>query len=388
MGEDRLESSATTVERADGEASLAPAARGDAINVFVHLARNKDAEEWRAARGSGKLVGFNDNTPYGYGRAEQMGCRIAFSRSDREGLAGKFARFAARAIAGFDLVHAMRQRKAMAQADIVWTHTESQYLAVAAVLLATGARTKLLGQTVWLIDRWPSLGPLRRAFYRRLVRRVDVLTFHSPANLAIAARLFPDKQTILVRYGIATDVRIEPRKRPAAPIHVLAIGNDRDRDWPTLIAAVRDQPDVSLLILSGAVSPRLAKGARNVEIRGARTQAELMQSFEQATLVCVPLRANLHASGITVLQEAALAGVPIVATDAGGLDAYFPRDEVRYAPVGDVEALRQAILSTAANPADACAQARRAQRRMVEGALGAEAYIRAHVELSREVLSR
>jgi len=388
MGEDRSESSATTMERTDGAADVAVGVRGDAISVFIHLARNKDAEEWRAAKRGGKLIGFNDDTPYGYGRAEQMGCRVAFSRSEREGIAGKLVRFAVRAVMGFDLVHALRQRRALSQAEIVWTHTESQYLAVAAVLLATGAKTKLLGQTVWLIDRWPSFGPLRRALYRRLVRRVDVLTFHSPANLALAARLFPDSRTTLVRYGIATDVRIEPRQRRAAPIRILAVGNDRDRDWPTLIAAVRDRPDMSLLILSGAVSPRLAKGARNIEIRRARTQAELMRGFEEATLVCVPLRDNLHASGITVVQEAALAGAPIVATDAGGLEAYFPRDEVCYAPVGDVEALRQAILSTAANPAEACAQARRAQMRMVDGRLGAEAYVRAHVALSREILNR
>jgi glycosyltransferase involved in cell wall biosynthesis len=113
-----------------------------------------------------------------------------------------------------------------------------------------------------------------------------------------------------------------------------------------------------------------------------------MRSFDEATVVCVPLRPNVHASGITVIEEAALAGVPIVATDVGGLDAYFPRDEIRYAPAGDVAALRQALRATASDPAAACAQARRAQQRMVDGDLGAEAYIRAHVELSREVLRR
>ena len=353
------------------------------ISVFIHLARNKDAEEWRAARRSGKLVGFNDETPYGYGRAERMGCRIAFSRSAPEGVVGKLARFAVRALAGFDLVHALRQGAAMSEADVIWTHTESQYLAVAAALRLSGGRAKLLGQTVWLIDRWPRLDPLRRALYRRLIQRIDVLTFHSPANLAIAAQLFPNKKTVLVRYGVMSELRVEPRLRPAKPIRVLAIGNDRDRDWPTLIAAVRDQPNVSLLILSGAAP---TSGAANVEVRRARSQDELLRAFAEATLVCVPLRPNLHASGITVIQEAALAGLPIVATDAGGLDDYFPRDEIRYVAPGDVAALRQAILATAADPVGSLAQAVRAQRRMIDGRLGAEAYVRAHVELSREML--
>jgi len=358
------------------------------ISVFVHLARNKDADEWRAAKRSGKLVGFNEDTPYGYGRAEQMGCRVVFSRSAPERLPAKLVRFAVRAIAGFDFVHALRQGRRLTEADIIWTHTESQYLAVAAVLLLNGAKTKLLGQTVWMMDRWRSYDPLRRWFYRRLARRVDVLTFHSPANLAMASKLFPDQRTVLVRYGVTTDFSVAPRQRSASPIRVLAVGNDGDRDWPTLIAALRDRSDMSLLILSGALSPRLARGARNVVIRRAQTQDELLQAFAEATVVCVPLRANLHASGITVIEEAALAGVPIVATDVGGLDAYFPRDEIRYAPPGDVDALRQAILAVATNAAEACAQARRAQQRMIDGRLGADAYIRAHVELSKEVLNR
>jgi glycosyltransferase involved in cell wall biosynthesis len=155
-----------------------------------------------------------------------------------------------------------------------------------------------------------------------------------------------------------------------------------------LIAAVRNHPQVSLLIHSGSVRARFARGAANVEIRPARTHAELMRSFEQATVVCVPLRPNLHASGITVVQEAALAGVPVVATDTGGLDAYFARDEVRFVPPGDIEGLREAVLETARDAEAACARARRAQARMIEGTIGAEAYIRQHVELSREVLQR
>jgi hypothetical protein len=132
--------------------SVPPA--GGPIRVFIHLAHNKNAEEWRDAKRSGRLVGFNEETPYCYGRAERMGCQIVYSRADRERLPRKIVRLAVRAVTGFDFVHAWRMRKSLTNADIVWTHTESQYLAVAAVLMMTGARAKLLGQTVWLIDNW------------------------------------------------------------------------------------------------------------------------------------------------------------------------------------------------------------------------------------------
>jgi glycosyltransferase involved in cell wall biosynthesis len=359
-----------------------------AVRVFVHLARDKDARAWREARQSGTLVGVNDETPYGYGRAQRMGCEITFSRSEPETAASKLTRLAFRALLGFDLVHALRQRQSIPQADIVWTHTESQYLAVAALLLLSRTRTRLLGQTVWLMDRWPRLGVARRALYRRLIRRVDVLTFHSPANQATASAEFPDKAIELVRFGIPSERWLEPRPRPGRPIRVLALGNDEHRDWRTLIDAVGDQPEMSLLIRSGSLPSRRTRGAANVEIRVARTQSELSRSFAEATLVCVPLRSNLHASGVTVIQEAVLAGVPVVATDTGGLDAYFARDEVRFVPVGDVAALREALREVASEPEAACAQARRAQARMIGGHLGAEAYIRRHVELTREILEQ
>src|SRR4051812_14342371 len=118
----------------------------EGIRVFVHLARDKDIESWRAAKAAGELVGVNDDTPYGYGRAERMGCRVEFSRSAKESGAEKALRMALRLALGFDLLHAWRQREAIARADIVWTHTESQYLAVAAIARTTGVRPKLLGQ--------------------------------------------------------------------------------------------------------------------------------------------------------------------------------------------------------------------------------------------------
>ena len=102
----------------------------------------------------------------------------------------------------------------------------------------------------------------------------------------------------------------------------------------------------------------------------------------------MPLKPNRHASGITVIQEAVLAGLPVVATATGGLEGYFGADAVRYVPPGDPAALRAALLEVAADPEAARLRAERAQARMVEAEIGAEAYIRRHVDISREMLNR
>ena len=82
----------------------------------------------------GTLVGRNDATPYGYGRAVAMGCDVAFSHSGPESLGSKMTRLGLRVALGYDVLHSRRQRDAMLVSDVVWTHTESQFLAVASTL--------------------------------------------------------------------------------------------------------------------------------------------------------------------------------------------------------------------------------------------------------------
>ena len=74
--------------------SPAPASE-PAIGVFVHLAHDKDEQSWRRAWANGTLVGRNDITPYGYGRAEAMGCSVKFSHARRENIAQRVLRLGA-----------------------------------------------------------------------------------------------------------------------------------------------------------------------------------------------------------------------------------------------------------------------------------------------------
>ena len=361
------------------------------IEVFVHLARDKDVVAWREARAAGTLVGTNDETPYGYGRAERMGCRLAYSRSRPESALARLVRLGARAILGFDIVHALRQRQALLAADIVWTHTESQYLAVAAILALAGrgAKTpKLLGQSIWLFDRWSSLPSIQKWLFRRLIDHVDILTVHSVENLAVARKLFPDKRIELVPFGIPSEAMTAPVTRGSRPIRILAPGSDRHRDWDTLALALDGLEDARALILSGTAPQRIARNRPNLTIAKAASQGELVTHLAEATMVCVPLAPNLHASGITVIQEAVLAGVPVIASETGGLTGYFARDGVRYVSPGDVAALREAILALAQDPDAARQMAERAQARMAAGSPSAEAFVRQHVEISRTLIDR
>jgi len=361
------------------------------MKVHIHLAYGNGEANWSGKFDDGRLIGVNERMPYGYRHAEPMVDAMTASIDHPEGRLEKLARMGTRATLGFDLVHAWRNRAAICAADVVWTHTESQHLAISQLFrtlrLDRASRPKLLAQSVWLMDRWPRLSGARRAYFRRLVREADILTFLSPDNLALARQRFPEARSELVLFGINAAEQHPPvREAGEAQPLIVAVGNDVHRDWPTLIAAVARHPDWRLRIVSTVCPKALAAGKPNVEIAGVGDNDALKALYRQATLAIVPLLPNAHASGITVLEEAALSGIPVVASDVGGLRAYFGDDCVTYCAGSDVDALEAAIGGLLADPERRYRQAVAAQARMGPDDLSSYAYAMRHVEISRMLL--
>jgi glycosyltransferase involved in cell wall biosynthesis len=158
------------------------------------------------------------------------------------------------------------------------------------------------------------------------------------------------------------------------------------RDWPTLIQAVARHPDWRLRIVSTKCPAALAEGIANVEIAGVDNNDDLKALYRQATIAIVPLSPNAHASGITVLQEAALNGVAAIASDVGGLRDYFDADSVTYYASGDVDGLERAIGALLSDPEKRYVQAVAAQRRMGPDGLSSYAFARRHVEISQSLV--
>ena len=177
------------------------------IRVFVHLAHGFGAQRWEQRVRSGEVVGLNEHLPYGYFWAREDGCAVIYSEDKDETPPKRLLRMGVRWILGFDFIHAWRNRHGIFNADVVWTHTESQHLAILLLLLTDPKRQrpKVIAQSVWLFDRWPRFSPLRRLFYTWLLSRADVLTVHSPDNLQRARELFPRNRSELVLFGIRTD---------------------------------------------------------------------------------------------------------------------------------------------------------------------------------------
>ena len=360
------------------------------IRVYIHLGHGQGGEQWEHRYNNGTLLGINEVKPYGYHRAADWNCHVEYSVDLKE---GRFQNVVRRGLVmglGFDFVHAWRNAKRVWNADIIWTHTESQTLGLLLLfsIFPWRKRPRLIGQCVWMPDLWNQYSFLRKWLYSWLLGKVDIQTVLSPENLKVCQTLFPESRIEMIRFGIKAEKLPEVPRTIHRPIRIVAVGNDRHRDWTTVIAAFGSCDDFELRIVSTAIRSKLPARMKNVAIEKLSMNSELMDLYKWADIAVIGLRPNLHASGITVIQEAVLNGIPVICSDTGGLRAYFGENEVRYVPVGGSAEMRDAALEIALNQDLRERMTQRARARMGEGGLSSQAYVRRHVELSRELLQR
>ena len=356
--------------------------------AYVHLAYGYDALKWQKNWHNGKLLGLNEEFPYGYQYAAQLGTSVVYSKDYPEGRFQKLVRYGFRWLLGFDAFHAWYNRHEILNADVVWTHTESQSLAVLFLfLISNRTPPKIIAQSVWLIDAWPRLNRFHKMLYKKLLAKADILTFLSPLNAQEASKLFPGLRSEFVKFGINTDYEASRRApNEKAKIRVLSVGNDRHRDWQTLIDSVSGADDIEVRLVTSTYKLRTKHD--NVSVVKVNLNPELLALYEWADMLVLPLKPNLHASGITVVEEAAILGVPVICSKVGGLESYFNDSEVIYVDPFDAEQTRTAIRRLAGDAQLQEMLVANAKRRLVEGGLNSKSFVKRHVDLSRELLQK
>ncbi|TAL94181.1 MAG: glycosyltransferase [Paraburkholderia sp.] len=353
-------------------------------HVHVHLFYGADPRFYRKGEDIGCL--------YGYHHAESDEFALSYSQDARERLPMRLLRRGLKAVLGFDFIHTLRNRDEIMRSDVVWTHTEHEHLGVALLLLLNRRQKRqplLLAQSVWLLDKWPHYGALRRWAYRKLIARADVLTTLASENAALCRRYF-ERDAVHVYYGLNT--RDFPVQEPVAwqphtPVRIAAIGNDRDRDWESLISAYGNDARYTVRLATRRRIPSSLR-ASNVEIAPAAGLKKQRELYDWADVVVVPLRPNAHASGITVMLEAAALGKPMIVTDVGALKDYFTDAQAAYVPPFDPEALRQAVDRLVAAPGDALRQAQAAAHQVTTRELTTVQFAQQHVRITRDLMSR
>jgi glycosyltransferase involved in cell wall biosynthesis len=354
--------------------------------VFVLLAPTRNVSDWEERYHRGLIP---DWSPYGYGHAQASGYSLVYSQTWSESVLVRALDAVARLVLGFKIAHVARSWKTVSapSLDAIWTHTEREFLPL--LLLSWLRRQPLapvIAQSVWLIDEWPRMRPIHRAIARALMRRAALCTFLSPVNAKQAERLGLGNRQRVVAFGVSLDSfpLTEPAPRAVSDrIRVFALGNDRHRDWHTFAEAFCHDPRFE--IVAATANFPLPPDGPNWNARPC-SHAEVIERYHWADVVVVPLSANQHASGITSVLEATLLGKPVVASDTGGIDWYFDRDEIALCPVGDAAALAAAAETLVCNPADSRQRVRAAQAAARRKDLSSSGYALRHVEMTEELL--
>jgi glycosyltransferase involved in cell wall biosynthesis len=361
------------------------------IKVFVHLGHDFGGRSWARRHALGLIPGLNDRLAYGYYRAAGNGWLVEYSQDARENQLSRFCRLALRRSLGFDLIHAWRNRRRLFAADIVWTHTELENLAVLLLFRALGRRSrpKIIANCVWLFDRWPGLSWPRRVAYRELLRQADVVTTFSPANIKVAKSVLPGVRCEYIRWGATIEDLKQPGGKPMHdPLRIASLGSDIHRDWKTLIKAFGNRERYQVKIGSARINPKLLAGVSNVALISVATSDDIKALYEWADVVVVSVKPNLHASGITVILESVILAVPLVCTDTGGLRAYFSAAEICYVPAKAPIAMRVAVEELARDDERRLSLVVRAQKRMLTAGLTTKAFADHHRRLSEELLAQ
>ncbi|MBB5746298.1 glycosyltransferase [Brevundimonas variabilis] len=352
------------------------------IRAYIHVFHGKDIDRYR----KDFLAGLEpDESPYGFHLADNCAFSTEFSRDYDGGL--KIIQRALVRVFGFDVFHAFFNRDRVRSADVVWTMTEGEAFAVAALMaLGIVPRRPILGNIVWLANNWKANSRFRRTVYTYLSRYISVMTVHSASCLPIVEAAFPRMRSQLFYFGVNTAVF--PVSSPViekheGPIIIFAAGNDPTRDWETLLAAFGNDPRFRLVMICWWLSDDRASRYDNLTLIRSPAMADFLQCYREADVVAVPMVANMY-SGITVALEAVALGKPVLATFTGGLPTYFGPDEILYVPEGDPEAMRKALCDT--TPESRAAQAARAQERFVERDFSTEGMVAQYVAVTRQIL--
>lgn len=301
-----------------------------------------DLDAWAARAARGEVPA---RLPYGVDALESLGYRLAGVPATSGRVLGKL-RDVAEHRSGLRLERALRGAARAARADLVLALLEPQGR-VAGMLRGAGIPPyrgrPLVVWSVWLAEELRSAAPADR---RRLVRGLlaaDLLTHMSrhETEVLVDAGFSPDR-LLRVDFGVE-DAYYTPDPSITRDLPVLAVGQDRGRDWATLYAAV---PRMGAPVVLHAPQGSLPAGAPppGLELGGVIPLPEYRNRLRRAQVVVVPTHDLAYPTGQSVALEAAATGACVVATDTAAMRQYLTHDDTALlVPPGDPVALAGAV---------------------------------------------
>ena len=332
------------------------------MHVHVELPEELDVEEYRLRNARGKIP---DHTPYGLHHIGDEGDVVTFRRPAR-GVLAYGSRKVRDHLDMYEAVTAVTGSVQRHGADALLCMDERTGVPA----LLTSRRRPVVTGVGWLV-RPDLLRPAHRRAATTALRRAAGLFTQSPGLVPILREhwdLDPDRV-----HGVT--LGIDPEFYPEQPwerrdpggVTVTSVGDDRNRDHATLVAAVeqvRAGGVPAWLELATTLPVELAPEVEVVHAR--RMNAAMRGLYQRSTVVAIALRPNPVGAGLTVALEGLASGRPVVATDNPGMDTYVDHGRTGLlVPPDDPAAMADAIGELLSDP-ERAAQMGAAGRKEVE----------------------
>ena len=274
------------------------------VQVEFGFRTETDLNEWARSYSQGQVP---DAVPYGLNKMTSTGA--SFTMATLAPLtAGQ----------GLALVLGGRGLPAVPGWSIAW----DERIGLRMLANTTGRKTGC--GIIWATDevRRGFAAQARTLLRMHMLRSLDLVWCLSRAQVAPLRHALrrSDTRVEFLKFGVDTQF-FSNRPLPLQPA-VLSVGNDQDRDLPTLFAALQQvhdaRPEVNLRVqFTGDLA--LPPG---VERLPQMTHAELRDEYARASLIAIATRPNLHVSGMTAALEAMSTGRPVVLSRTPGAEDY------------------------------------------------------------------
>lgn len=184
----------------------------------------------------------------------------------------------------------------------------------------------------------------------RHLERLDAVVLVARSQLDILERWQTKPAAHVIPHGVDVGC-FRPPNTAARHENCLFVGRWL-RDFACLGAVVdavhRAAPRVRFTLV---LPPELVSewsGRPGVDARSGVDDAALLRAYQESALLVMPLR---DTTANNAVLEAMACGLPVVATDVGGMRDYVDRDCARLVPAGKPEAMAAAVLELMQNPA-------------------------------------
>ncbi|QIM21333.1 glycosyltransferase [Phycicoccus sp. HDW14] len=209
--------------------------------------------------------------------------------------------------------------------------------------------TPLVVWSCWLADDVRTADRATRARLGRRMRSADLVTHLSRHETGTLVDLgIPEERLFPVTYGVSH--RFYTPGDGERDIELLAVGQDRGRDYATLVEAVRGTD----LTLDVVCKPENLDGLDlppNVRVHGTVPLPTYREMLRRAQVVAVPTRDLAYPTGSSVALEAASSGCAVAVTGTRAMRDYFTDDETAVlVREGDVDGWRASLTALRDDP--------------------------------------